>query len=121
MGLNLALHGISRIFIGGLTQFVNATVTQFQNAPLPQWQVRAFATTLPFLELVLGAMLLIGLGTRWALTLGALIMMALVFGTSLRSDWNLVFLQMFYSFLYFVLLFFRRYDAWSVDSLLRGR
>ncbi len=122
LALDLAMHGITRIFIGGVAQFVNVTLTQFQHTPLPQRQVRAFASTLPFLELILGALLFAGLWTRWILTLGALIMMALIFGTSLRSDWNLVFLQMFYALLYFVLLVCRRYDAWSVDALLgKGR
>jgi thiosulfate dehydrogenase [quinone] large subunit len=119
LGLNLALHGITRIFIGGVTQFVNTTLTQFQNTPLPVWQVRAFATVVPYAELLLGALLFAGLWTRWALSAGALLMMALIFGTALRSEWNILFLQMFYSFLYFVLLMCRQYDSFSADGLLR--
>ena len=119
LGLNLALHGITRIFIGGVAQFVNATLTQFQNTLLPAWQVRAFATVVPYAELLIGVLLFAGLWTRWALSAGALLMMALIFGTALRSEWNLLFLQMFYSFLYFVLLMCRQYDSFSVDALLR--
>jgi thiosulfate dehydrogenase (quinone) large subunit len=119
LGLNIALHGITRIFLGGVTPFVNATLTQFQNTPLPAWQVRAFATAVPFLELLIGVLLFVGLWTRWALSAGALLMMALIFGTALRSEWNLLFLQMFYSFLYFVLLMCRQYDSFSVDGLLK--
>jgi thiosulfate dehydrogenase (quinone) large subunit len=119
LGLNIALHGITRIFLSGVTQFVNATVAQFQNTVLPSWQVRAFATGVPYLELVLGVLLFAGLWTRWALGAGALLMLALIFGTALRSEWNLLFLQMFYSFLYFVLLMCRQYDLFSVDGLLR--
>lgn len=121
LGLDIALHGITRLFIGTLSQFVTATVTQFQHSPLPEWQVRAFATVLPFLELGIGVLLIAGLATRWALAAGALLMIALEFGTALRSDWNLLFLQMFYSLLYFVLLMYRRYDAFSLDALLRRR
>jgi thiosulfate dehydrogenase (quinone) large subunit len=119
LGLNMTLHGITRIFIGGVTQFVNATLTQFQNTVLPASQVRVFATVLPYAELLIGVLLLAGLWTRWALSAGALLMMALVFGTALRSEWNILFLQMFYSFLYFVLLMCRQYDSFSVDRLLR--
>ena len=119
LGLNLALHGITRIFIGGVTQFVNTTLTQFQTTVLPAWQVRAFATVVPYAELLIGVLLFAGLWTRWALSAGALLMMALIFGTALRSEWNLLFLQMFYSFLYFVLLMCRQYDSFSVDGLLR--
>jgi thiosulfate dehydrogenase (quinone) large subunit len=119
LGLNIALHGITRIFLGGVSQFVNTTLTQFQNTVLPAWQVRTFATAVPYLELVIGVLLFAGLWTRWALGAGALLMMALIFGTALRSEWNLLFLQMFYSFLYFVLLMCRQYDSFSVDGLLR--
>ena len=119
LGLNIALHGITRIFLSGVTQFVNATLTQFQNTVLPAWQVRAFATVVPYAELLIGVLLFAGLWTRWALSAGALLMTALIFGTALRSEWNLLFLQMFYSFLYFVLLMCRQYDSFSVDGLLR--
>jgi thiosulfate dehydrogenase [quinone] large subunit len=119
LGLNIALHGITRIFIGGVTQFVNTTLTQFQNTVLPAWQVRAFAIVIPYAELLIGVLLLAGLWTRWALTAGALLMIALVFGTALRNEWNILFLQMFYSFLYFVLLMCRQYDSFSVDGLLK--
>jgi thiosulfate dehydrogenase (quinone) large subunit len=119
LGLNIALHGITRIFIGGVSQFVNTTLTQFQNTPLPAWQVRAFATVVPYAELLLGVLLFAGLWTRWALSAGSLLMMALILGTALRSEWNILFLQMFYSFLYFVLLMCRQYDSFSVDGLLR--
>ena len=119
LGLNIALHGITRIFLSGVSQFVNATVTQFQNTVLPAWQVRAFATAVPYLELVIGALLLAGFWLRGALSTGALLMLVLIFGTALRGEWNLIFLQMFYSFLYFVLLMCRQYDSFSVDGLLR--
>ncbi len=119
LALNIALHGITRVFLSGVSQFVNATVAQFQNTVLPAWQVRAFATAVPYLELVIGVLLLAGLWTRWTLCAGALLMLAIIFGTGLRSEWNLLFLQMFYSFLYFVLLMCRQYDSFSVDGLLR--
>ena len=117
LGLNIALHGITRTLTGSLAGFVNNTVTQFQKTPLPEWQVRAFATAVPFFEIAIGVMLLLGLATRWTLTAGALLMAALVFGTALRSDWNLLELQMFYCLLYFILFMYQRYDVYSIKSL----
>jgi thiosulfate dehydrogenase (quinone) large subunit len=121
LGLNIALHGVTRIFLGSVSQFVTTTLTQFQNTPLPAWQVRAFATAIPYLELIIGILLFVGFWLRGALIAGALLMMALIFGTALRSEWNLLFLQMFYSFLYFVLLMCRQYDRFSLDGFLRKR
>ena len=119
LGLNIALHGLTRTVLGSLSGFVNNTLTQFQKTPLPEWQVRAFATAIPFLEIAIGVMLLLGLATRWTLTAGALLMAGLVFGTALRSDWTLLELQMFYCFLYFMLFMVQRYDVYSVKTLAR--
>jgi thiosulfate dehydrogenase [quinone] large subunit len=99
LGINELMHGVSRIFIGSLSGFVNMTQTQFENAPLPVWQVRAFATFVPIAELAIGVLLILGLWTRWALAFAAILMLGIIFGTAMRGDWQIVFLQMFYSLL----------------------
>jgi len=63
---------------------------------------------LPPVETALGLLLLLGLFTRFALIAGALVMMALVFGTNLAQDWNVAGLQLIYCFLYYYLLAHRR-------------
>jgi thiosulfate dehydrogenase [quinone] large subunit len=119
LGINELMHGVTRIFMGpGLSGFLAFTQNQFKDAPLPVWQVRSFATVVPICELLIGVLLIVGLWTRWALALAALLMVGIIFGTAMRSDWQLVFLQMFYSFLYALMLTWRRYDAWSVDAMM---
>ena len=117
LGLNIALHGITRVFISSLDTFVGNTVKQFEKTVLPVWQVQAFATVIPFAEIVIGVMLLLGLKTRWTLIAGMLLMAGLVFGTAMRNDWTLLELQMFYVLLYFVLFMCQRWDVYSVKSL----
>jgi thiosulfate dehydrogenase (quinone) large subunit len=117
LGINELMHGVSRIFIGtGLAGFVNFTQNQFKDAPLPVWQVRSFATVVPICELLIGTLLILGLWTRWALAFAAVLMLGIIFGTAMRGDWQIVFLQMFYSLLYALMLMLRRYDVWSVDA-----
>ncbi len=119
LGVNELMHGVTRIFMGaGLSGFLNVTQNQFKDTPLPVWQVRWFATAVPICELIIGALLILGLWTRWALALAAFLMIGIIFGTAVRSDWQLVFLQMFYSLLYAVMLIWRRYDVWSLDAKL---
>ena len=101
-----------------MSGFLTLTQNQFKDAPLPVWQVRAFATVVPYCELVIGVLLILGLWTRWALALAALLMVGIIFGTAMRGDWQIVFLQMFYSLLYSLMLMWRRYDAWSVDAMM---
>ncbi len=85
LGLNIAMHGVTRFLLTGVSQFVKATTALFQNTPLPYWQVRAFATALPYLEFLVGVLLILGFWTRFALTAGSLLMLALIFGTAFRS------------------------------------
>jgi thiosulfate dehydrogenase [quinone] large subunit len=117
LGLDILLHGVTRLFIGGLAQFVNSTAAQFQHTVLPEWQVRAFATAIPFLELAIGFLLIAGLALRWSLVAGAALMIALEFGTAMRSDWTVLSSQLLYSLLYSALLFCRAYDVFSLDGL----
>jgi hypothetical protein len=58
LGINELVHGITRLFTGSLSAFVDLTQTQFQNTPLPVWQVRSFATVVPIAELLIGILLL---------------------------------------------------------------
>ncbi len=121
LGLDIALHGVTRLFIGGLTAFINSSSAPFQHSALPIGLVRAFLCVVPFVELPLGILLILGVGLRWTLALGAVLMIALEFGTAIRSDWTVVSSQLLYSLLYSALLFCRSYDVLSVDGMRRRR
>ncbi len=69
----------------------------------------------------MGLFVLLGLWTRSALLLGALIMAALVFGTALLSDWNTLAIQMLYAVIYAALLALREYNDYSLDALIADR
>jgi thiosulfate dehydrogenase [quinone] large subunit len=120
LGVDMLMHGGVRI-LGGINVFAAGMVQQFAQTPLPAPFVRAFGLTLPFIELTIGLLVLLGVATRWALAAGGLLMVPLVFGTSLRSDWNMVMLQMVYALIFYVLLARRGDDAFTVGSLFGSR
>jgi thiosulfate dehydrogenase [quinone] large subunit len=86
LGLNICLHGIVR-WIAGSGNFAQSLVTMFQKTPLPVWSVYGFGLALPTVEAFIGAAVAIGFRTRVALFAGTVLMLALVFGTTLRQDW----------------------------------
>jgi hypothetical protein len=69
----------------------------FAKAPLPSWSVYVFGVALPFVETLLGLLLLLGLKTRWALVSGCGLLFVLTFGSSLRQDWEITALQLIYT------------------------
>lgn len=115
MGLNFFMHGTVRIF-GNLETFRQSLVTNFQETLLPQPFVEAFATVLPFVEAAIGSLLLLGLFTRQAVVAGAVVIMVLIFGTSLRQDWGTVGSQMLYALFFYFLIRNAADNAWALDS-----
>ncbi|WNG25935.1 DoxX family membrane protein [Cystobacter fuscus] len=114
LGINILGHGLVRI--GNPGAFADALAQLFANTWLPSPLVRLFALLLPFLELVIGALLTLGLLTRIALFTGGLVMVSLIFGTTLRSDWETVGLQMIYAALYSALMGTAHLNRLSVDA-----
>lgn len=118
LGINILVHGAGRIFGPGADAFAATTAVEFAKTPLPAGMVHAFLFVVPFAELVFGVLTTLGLLTRWALTLGGLLITALVFGTAMRSDWNTVGVQMIYAITYYFLLVHRSSNRFSLDALL---
>jgi len=81
LGLNIFMHGTSRL-LAGVGSFVTGMTKIFQNTLLPKAVVVPFGYALPWLEADLGILIIIGFRTREALVSGALLMLALTFGTA---------------------------------------
>lgn len=118
LGFVIFLHGLVRL-AGHYQQFVDGTVHGFQKSPLPTGAVHFAAFCIPPVEAAIGFFLLLGLLTRLALASGALLMLVLLLGKSMQQDWTTVAIQLEYSFLYFVLLAFRKWNRLSLDALLQ--
>jgi thiosulfate dehydrogenase [quinone] large subunit len=118
LGLNILMHGVARL-LGGAGTFARTLIPMFASTPLPRWSVYDFGIALPFIEAILGAFLLVGLKTRWALISGCGLLFVLTFGSSLRQDWETTALQLIYTALYTALLAGIRWNSISIDLMLQ--
>lgn len=120
LAMSMLGHGLARI--SKLNDFSQGMAAQFEATWLPQALVQPFAYFLPYLELNLGILLLLGLFTRVASAVGVGLMVALIFGSCLLENWDAVMTQMFYG-LYFSLLvaFAYEHNRYSLDTLLHLR
>lgn len=114
LGINILTHGAVRI--AHYHDFVQNLMKQFTF--LPNVVIKAFGYALPPLEIAIGTLLLLGFCTRFGAVVGALLIAVLIFGTSLRQEWNIVGLQMIYALTYFFILFYMNYNKYSIDYLL---
>ena len=69
---------------------------------------------------VVGVLLVLGLQTRFALSLASLLMICLIAGMSLLREWETVGLQMLYLLVYFALLLFASANRYSLDGYFPG-
>lgn len=109
-------HGLDRI--PKLLVFRDHIVDQFSKSILPLKLIGPFATALPFVELGIGILLLLGLFTRLACVVGLIAMLALIFGSCLLEQWDNVLSQMLYSLYYVMLYYYAFYNRYSFDSLM---
>ena len=118
LGVNILVHGVGRLIGAGVGAFAAKTSSEFAGTPLPPGLVHIFLVVLPFAETILGALITVGLLTRWALTVGGLLIAALLLGTALRSDWSTVGIQMIYAITYYLLLKNIADNRLSIDAVL---
>jgi len=118
-GVNLFMRGIMRLYMGSGV-FAQGMLKQFEGTPMPAAIIQPFALSLPWVESVVGLLIMLGLQTRIALVVGSLMMTVLTFGTMVRQDFQTAWLQLGYVLIFFVLLALRSWNLISVDRALEA-
>ena len=115
MGVNMFTHGVARLL--DLEKFNMWMIGQFSNTILPEFLVSLSSYMIPFAELIIGVLLILGLFTSRALLLGALLITVLVFGSGLQENWNVMSSQMIYAIFFFILSYLIELNRFSLDNL----
>ena len=119
LGVVFLFSGVGK-FMGGIGNFVDGMEKQFAGK-LPSALVLPFAYALPFMEVLFGSLIVLGLFTSAALVLSGLLLLALTFGTVMLSDFPTVAHNTQYALVNFVLLYFADYNGYSLDRLRRPK
>ena len=106
--------------LGNLVAWSSATTADFVGTtPLAGWMVRPYTLAVPWLELALGLLILVGWKTRWALVGAAALLLSLDLGLMLQGKHDTVKSNTLILLSLFVALFCERYDRWSLDATRR--
>jgi thiosulfate dehydrogenase (quinone) large subunit len=84
---------------------------------LPMLIVMPFAYSLPFIEVLLGTLILLGLLNPISLVLSGLLLIVLTFGMIILGDTPTVANNLIYVLINFALLYLAHYNLYSVDRL----
>ena len=109
LGINFFIHGLVRL--PKLENFAGGVVRGFESSMLPKILVMPVAYVIPFIELILGTMILLGILSRKALTAAAIFMIFLIAGSAFKEDWGAVGTQMLYALYIFFLIFYLENDV----------
>jgi thiosulfate dehydrogenase [quinone] large subunit len=103
VGVNLFFHGFMRV-LTGVSAWEIPQAEAFVDTFLPMPLVHLSLYSIPYVEVALGALIILGLFTRWALIGGLTLMLMLVFGHLVRQFWSGAHTVMHYGLYYWILL-----------------
>ena len=109
-------HGLVRL--PKLPAFSNWMTGNFQNSMLPHALVLPFSYALPVAEFAIGLLLLLGLFTQQVLIAGAIVMVVLIFGSSMIEEWSAIPSQLIHVLFFAFLLSNIHLNTFSVDKLI---
>lgn len=107
VGVMFLFYGIGK-FRGGVWAFVAGMEKQFAGK-IPSFLVVPFSSALPFLETIVGSLLILGIYNTLALLSAALLLIALTLGTVVLGESDTVAHNILLSLVIFVLL-------WTADN-----
>jgi thiosulfate dehydrogenase [quinone] large subunit len=114
IGISMLGHGLVRI--PKLKAFSEGMLNNFKGSILPDFIVLPFSFALPFIEFLLGILLVLGWQTKRAAILGGILMLTLMGGTTLIENWSALPSQMIH-LLFFVLVYeFNQVNSFSLDK-----
>ena len=117
IGTSMFGHGLVRL--PKLDKFSGWMVNSFKDSILPSALVTPFSYGLPIAEFLIGILLLIGLFTRQALIAGGVVMILLIFGSTLTENWEFLVTQLIHTAIFALLLSNLSYNSYATDKLLK--
>jgi uncharacterized membrane protein YphA (DoxX/SURF4 family) len=123
LGLIFFMAGVWKVFGLGPAGHVQKFFLPFQHTFLPVWSLWAVGLTIPFVELIAGAMVIVGWKTRYALVGLGLVLAIVTFGHLLDQPLYALHEHVIprLALVLFVFLMPRELDRFSVDRLMARR
>lgn len=119
LAIAISMFGHGLVRLPKLTTFSNWMVGSFENSMLPKIIVAPFSYILPIAEFSIGLFLLLGIFTKPSLVAGAVVMLILLFGTSMIENWEAIPSQLIHIAFFALLLHFADYNSWAIDTLIK--
>ncbi|MDH3507491.1 MAG: hypothetical protein OEQ25_10170, partial [Gammaproteobacteria bacterium] len=84
---------------------------------LPEPVLNVSLHLIPLAELIIGALVLLGWFTPWALLASVSLFVVLLYGHTVRQNWSIGHVVVHYGLYYWVMFVFIRYNWLAIDNL----
>ncbi|MGH7487697.1 MAG: DoxX family protein [Thermoanaerobaculia bacterium] len=123
LGLIFFMAGVWKVFVLGPAGHVHRFFLPFQHTFLPVWSLWAVGFTIPFVELIAGALVILGLKTRYALVALGVVLAIVSFGHLLDQPLYALYEHVIprLVLVVFVLVMPQELDQFSMDQFLKRR
>jgi len=123
LGLIFFMAGVWKVFTLGPAGHVQRYFLPFQHTFLPVWSLWAVGFTIPFVELIAGAMVIVGWKTRYALVGLGIVLAIVTLGHLLDQPLYALHEHVIprLALVLFVLLMPQESDRFSLDHILKRR
>lgn len=121
LGLVMFFFGLGKFLTdGGVLKTIEGLAGQFKDTVLPSFVVTPFAAMIPFAEVVVGVLLVLGLMTRAVFAATGLLLVGLTAGMAILRQPDVVANNLIYMILVVAGLWFASKDnRYSLDRLLK--
>ena len=117
LAISISMLGHGLVRLPKLSAFSQWMVGSFEKSLLPKALVVSFSYVLPVAEFSIGLMLLTGLFTKPAAVAGAVIMLLLIFGTTMTENWEALPSQLIHIIFFAILLQFIDSNSIALDEI----
>ena len=115
LGGQLFFHGFMR-FLTGLGAWVESTMALYEGTYLPEPFLNVTLHLIPLAELIIGALVLLGWFTRWAILASVSLFVVLLYGHTVRQNWSIVHVIMPYGIYLWALLVLEPQNWLALDN-----
>jgi len=120
VGFAFLFYGIEKL-LGGILPFAQGLEKDFTKTWLPSTTVYLFGLVLPFLEVIIGSLLILGLFTRLAAVFGGIVVIVLTTGLIISGNSGGVAHNLIYSVIFFLLLYHADENSLCLDRKFGDR
>lgn len=115
--MSLFGHGLVRL--PKLQEFASGMTESMEKSFIPEPLILAFGYAIPFIEVITGLFLIIGLFTRKTIYASLVLMSILIFGCTTVENFGPITSQLVHSIYLAMLLYFIQYNTVSLDTALK--